>query len=382
MTMTRQTRVVLGALAVCAGIAACNSEGTPEEPAAIVNPVTDDAAVEPFDGIVHAEALCALAGPPAGKPGDVLVYADDFDGSAVDPKKWNVGDGYQGHGAILNTGSPANAIVRDGSLLVVTERDPKSAEYPYRSARLDSLGKFARTYGKIEFRARFPVAKGVWYALWGKPWSASFPEIDIEILNDGETKKQTYFVNHWAAPPLPANERRSFKLLEDLDYTEFHTYSILWKPDFLEFAVDGVPKMHAQKRGVPTIPVYWIMNGWVGGWGGTPDETTPFPATFEVDYVHVYRVDGLIADPVVQVTGAKTKYKRTDTIEVGLANVDEACAHVSLYDNGNLVWTTSTAPFRFPLSHLRRAGAGQHELKFAATDGARTATTAITAWIN
>jgi beta-glucanase (GH16 family) len=391
MTVVSRKHGALACLAVAAGIAvACGDSPSAAEESWVAKPpaqsaVSDagaraDADAEALPAEVPPGPLCVLTGPPVSTPGDVLVYSEDFDGNAVDPVKWNIGSGYRGHGAIANTSAPANAVVADGLLKIVSERNPSDTDHPYVSGLVDSLGKFARTYGRIEFRARFPYAAGVWYAIWGRPWSQSFPEIDIEIVNR-PTKSNTelYFVNHWAAPPLPADDRRSYLMDDTLDLTVFRTYTLLWKPGLLEWQIDGVPRMQAKPQGIPNLPVYWIINGWVGGWPGSPTATTPFPNTFEVDYLHVYRVDGLVADPVIKIVNSRTKYAKTDTIEVALANFDEACAHVEMYDGESLVRTVSTRPLTLPLS---RFTSGPHTITFVATDGVRRTTSTLDMQIN
>jgi beta-glucanase (GH16 family) len=41
---------------------------------------------------------------------------------------------------------------------------------------------------------------------------------------------------------------------------------------------------------LPHQPMYIIANLAVGGnWPGSPDETTVFPAYFDIDYIRVYR---------------------------------------------------------------------------------------------
>lgn len=325
------------------------------------------------------EQLCLLSGPPKTTSADTLVYADEFNGTSVDDKKWTLSTHKRGSDNVLNRMAPENATVHDGSLVIVSDRAPSDPTYAYHSGLLDSLGKYARTYGKVELRARFPFAAGVWFAMWGRAWFASFPEIDIEILNKGSVgHSQLYFVNHWAAAPLPPDERRSYKMFEDIDLTQFHTYTVLWKPGLLEWAVDGVPKMQSTGQGVPTLPVYWMINGYVGGWAGPPNATTAFPVTFDVDYMRVYRVDGLIADPAIKVANTSSKLRKVDFIDVAVANFDEACAHAEMYDGGTLVHTTSTAPYRFKVSRL---ATGSHQLKFVVTDGVRQATTTFDAQI-
>lgn len=387
MTVVSRKHGALAGLAGLAGLAivavACGDSPSATEESWVAKPppqsLVADGGVDADGDVLPEEEppgpLCTLSGPPSLAPEDVLVYSEDFDGDAVDPTKWNIGSGYRGHDAIANTASPANAVVAGGLLEIVSERNPADTVHPYVSGLVDTLGKFARTYGRIEFRARFPYAAGVWYAIWGRPWSQSFPEIDIEVVNR-PTKSNTelYFVNHWAAPPLPADERRSYVMDDTLDLTVFHTYTLLWKPGVLEWQIDGAAKMQAQPQGVPDLPVYWIINGWVGGWPGAPTSTTPFPNTFEVDYLHVYRVDGLIADPVIKIVNSRTKYAKKDAIEVALANFDEACAHVEMYDGATLVRTTSTRPYRLPLS---RFSSGAHTISFVATDGVRRTTSTL-----
>lgn len=337
---------------------------------------SSDAAPRDAGGSVDSTpVLCTLTGPPSATTGDVLVFDEEFEGTALDPLLWRVADGYRGHGGIVNTASPENVTLKDGVLRITTDRDPLNAQYPYKSGHIETLGKYARTYGRIEIRARFPFAAGVWYALWGRPWSQRFPEIDIEIVNrPTKTAPELYFVNHWAAPPLPADDRRSFVMLDNPDIDRFRTYTILWKPDLLEWQLDGVTKMRAKPQGIPNLPVYWMINGWVGGWVGAPTERTPFPTTFEVDYVRVYRVDGLVADPVVWLLSSRTSYSPSEKIEVAIANFDEACAHVTMYDGDAKIRTLSSRPFRYPLSSLAR---GAHRLSFVATDGVRSTSSSI-----
>lgn len=391
-TQRRKIGVTIGSMALVAsafiacgdGASAPAQEVWTSKPDPVANGDDADAGDDGADaGPLLAEPtgpLCTLAGPPSSAPGDVLVYSQDFDAAALDPLDWNFATGYRGHGTVVNTAAPANAISAGGLLSIVTEKNPSDTAHPYVSGMIDTLGKFARTYGKIEFRARFPYAGGVWYAIWGRPWSQSFPEIDIEVVNrPAKPNTELYFVNHWAAPPLPADDRRSFVMTDTLDVSVFHTYTLLWKPGSLQWQIDGVPKMDAKPQGVPDLPVYWIINGWVGGWPGAPTDATRFPATFDVDYVHVYRVDGLVADPAIKVLNSRTKYARTDMIEVSIANFDESCAHVEMYEGTTLLRTTSTRPLRFAAARLTP---GAHTITFVATDGVRKTSTTLETQVN
>lgn len=385
----------LAVITVLAVAAACSSGGSDEAAAAgswTAKPGTTDLDGSAADGAdgdatdTPAVPLCKLTGAPASSPGEVLVYSEDFNGTAIDPLGWGVINGYVGHGGIANTSVPSSIVVSDGTLKIVTATNPADTVHPYTSGRIDTAGKFARTYGKVEFRARFPYAAGVWYAIWGRPWSQPYPEIDIEVVNR-PTKPNTelYFVNHWAAPtdldgsPVAADSRRSYVMDDKHDVADWHVYTLHWVPGAFYWEKDGVTIFTAQPQGVPDIPETWIMNGWVGGWPGNPDSTTPFPVAFEVDYMHVYRVDGLVGDPLVRVMNPKTAYATTAKVDVATANFDEVCTHVEMYDGDKLLQTLGARPFRFALSRLAK---GAHTITFVATDGARRTTTSMQATIN
>ncbi len=231
----------------------------------------------------------------------------------------------------------------------------------------------------MDVRARFPVAPGLWYAIWARPWASVFPEIDVEVL--AKTVPEVWFVNHWAGGSLPPEERRKALKVASIDPTAFHVYSVIWKPGILEWEIDGTKFMDST-RGVPTTPVQWTINSWVGGWAGTPSPTTQFPTSYDVDYIRVYRQDGLLGAPAIHVTdfsrhgGAPYNVPpytlRTDALEIDVANFDEACFHVEMRENGKLLGALDSAPFRFPLAALPL---GPHRFTFVATDGVRSATT-------
>lgn len=382
------SRVAFALTALASLLLACtsrdDSQPAPTDPFESVSgaagPGGMDAAADASAPTGDASTLCALSGPPASTPGETLVFADEFDGTSLDTVKWNVETGDMGHGTILNLSAPEKAQVHDGLLSIITDKSPAGAALPYVSGFIDNVGRFARTYGKYEFRARFPYAPGVWYALWATPWSQPFPEIDIELTNVGAT--QLWFVNHWAAPPLPADSRRTFfvepqdpkKPIAGLDFSQFHVYTLVWKPGSIELSIDGDVKLSRTTVGVPDLPLIWKINGWVGGWGGTPTNATPFPVSFEVDYVHVYRIDGLVADPGVMIVNRRNQYKTSDSVQIAVANFDEACAHVDMYDGATRVQASSTVPTSFALSAL---SAGKHTLSFVATDGVRSTVTSV-----
>jgi beta-glucanase (GH16 family) len=323
---------------------------------------------------------CELAGPPSVVPGDVLVFADDFEGATVNPDAWNVANGFVGFASSLNTSSPDNAIVTNGSLLIVSDRNPADSNHPYVSSALDTRRKFARTYGKIELRARFAKASGVWYALVGRPSTSSYPIVRIEAINRSTTDyTQVYLTHEWGPATVPSADRTLSTLVDNLDFSQYHVYTIVWKPGSIEWLIDGVSKMLSTGQTVETDPTYWTMGGWVGGWPGQPPADASWPVAFEIDYFRVSRADGVIGEPRVFIGNPKDIYFGYESLEIQLANFDEACAHVDIYEGEWRMARRTKAPYRFSLQNVSH---GDHTFTFVATDGVRTTHSSLALHVN
>jgi beta-glucanase (GH16 family) len=240
-----------------------------------------------------------------------LVWSEEFDGAALDPKTWffETGDGSQygipGWGNNeLQYYLPDNARLQDGMLKIVA-REESIGRFDYTSARINTRDRFAFRYGRIEARMRLPGGQGLWPAFWllgqDSPygtWPAS-GEIDImEATNLGVFNKNsvigtihygTRFPDDWVfdsvSTVVPANARE-----------EFHTYAVEWDADEIRWYVDDV--LYAMQNSWYSTspfpapfdqPFYIILNVAVGGnLPGSPNEDTVFPVTMEVDWVRVY----------------------------------------------------------------------------------------------
>jgi beta-glucanase (GH16 family) len=323
---------------------------------------------------------CPLAGKQARALEDTIVFEDDFLENEVDPERWNVASGYVGFASSLNTSSPANASVRDGSLVLASDRNAADDSHPYVSASVDTRDKFARTYGRIEFRGRFAKTPGVWYALVGRPWKGSYPILRIEVVNRATADHtQVYLTHEWADEAVPDADRRQSALVEGPDFAEPHVYTIVWTPETIEWLIDGESKMRSTDHGVTAAPSYWTMGAWVGGWPGEPPADAKWPTSFEIDYFRISRTGGVIGEPELVVANPKDRYFRDESLEFQLANFDEACTHIDVYEGEWRLAKRTTAPLRLPLQKISH---GEHTFTFVATDGDRTARTSFTFNVN
>lgn len=275
---------------------------------------------------------------PANETGWQLVWADDFEGSAIDRSKWDFDIDCWGGGnqeRQCYTDRPENARVEDGRLIITARKesfsgpalpahmrksnDTSTATKPFTSARMVTRGKAAWQYGRIEVRARLPQGQGTWPAIWMLPeenrfgpWAAS-GEIDIlEAVNLGVACKQCsggrentilgtlHFGGKWPQNALNSSEMQASDVLDG-----FHTFGIIWAPGVIEWTYDGT--VFARKEAASwwsvnsddplapfNQPFHLILNLAIGGGlaeergiGGVDE--SGFPKTLEVEWVRVWQ---------------------------------------------------------------------------------------------
>ena len=196
---------------------------------------------------------------------------------------------------------PENIFLSNGKLVIQAKKESFSGR-EYTSSRILTKGKREFTFGRIDIRAKLPVAKGLWPALWmlGKKIDqTSWPacgEIDIMELIGKEPNK-VYGTMHWGSAVSNHQSYGTSYALSSGDFSQkFHVYSIVWELDKLEIFIDDVSFCKFDKSRVGSAaypfnePFFFIFNVAVGGdWPGSPDASTTFPQQMLVDYVRVFK---------------------------------------------------------------------------------------------
>jgi len=228
------------------------------------------------------------------KPGWKLTFNDEFDGSALDLRKWSPSDPW-GHERNRELQAyVTNAFeLKDGILRIRADKGEafySGKQRAFTSGMMTTHGKFSQEYGLFEIRCRVPKGKGMWPAFWLLPEPLRWPpEIDVmEIL--GHEPAKIYLTHHFQAED---NGQRRHKSdggsWAGPDFSaDFHEFAVEWSSDRIVWLVDGVERFRSEKS-IPHGPMYMLVNLAVGGdWPGAPDEKTQFPTALEVDYVRVY----------------------------------------------------------------------------------------------
>ncbi|MEM6807444.1 MAG: family 16 glycosylhydrolase, partial [Bacteroidota bacterium] len=236
-----------------------------------------------------------------------LVWNEEFDGSALSTDVYNfeLDDGCPNLCGWGNselqwyTDLPQNVKVEDSKLIITATKQGASG---FKSARIQTKGKKEFKFGRIDVRARLPKGQGIWPAIWmlganidEVGWPAC-GEIDIMELV-GHQASSSHGTAHWGAQGDPGSTSSTAVYGIDEDFAErFHVFSIVWEEDEIVWYVDE-SRFHqvgrADMRGKPypfNQEMFFIMNIAVGGlWPGSPDETTIFPQTMEIDYLRVFQ---------------------------------------------------------------------------------------------
>jgi beta-glucanase (GH16 family) len=251
------------------------------------------------------------------------VFRDEFNGTRLNPAKWECEEGGFWHNEEVQYYSASNAAVSGGKLSITAERNPKAflrgdgAETEevikeFGSARIRTQGRFFQTYGRFEASVALPAVEGLWPAFWMMPelneyggWPRS-GEIDIMEARGripSVVNQAVHYGGYGDGHRL--NEKYGgYTFPEDGGIEDFHVYAVEWMPDHISWFVDGVRIYSVDesqwftdavdKTENPTAPFnkdfHIILNMAVGGkydQGVLPPESFD-SAAMAVDYVRVW----------------------------------------------------------------------------------------------
>jgi beta-glucanase (GH16 family) len=261
----------------------------------------------------RASAAVASGIPPTpfGPPGWWhLVFADEFDAGLLDGMRWRTCFWWADTTCSIETNhelelyDPEDVSVGGGALhLRAQMRDMVGWDGSVRhytagmvmtgGRKDESAPGFTFTYGYAEARVKVPKGRGLWPAFWLLPASyESRPEIDaMEILGDSTNVQHMNF--HYRKPDGGKGDAGLTWAGPDFS-AGWHTFGVDWEPEAIVWYVDGVERWRfADTSVIPREPMYLLANLAVGGsWPGAPDAATPFPSSYDIDYIRVWQRTG------------------------------------------------------------------------------------------
>ena len=277
-----------------------------------------------------------------------LVFEDDFNGDTLDLSKWQLA--VSGQGAADGSGSynSLNNVVvspdeffgentkATGVCSIIAKKEdvvryPVSwnhaipqVTYHFTAAQINTIQKFG--YGKYEIRCKIPKGKGIWSAFWtyGET-NGEGHEMDVFEFANGSSEFKSYdpsrqdkdvLMNYHSSDNTMVGDRKDYDCgytyKSDIDYSrDYHTFAVIWNKFEVAWYIDGEFIKKASQWynliGEP-ITIYNIQptqvvirNDWfpknetsivvdvaIEKSKGVPDETTPFPNSFLIDYIRYY----------------------------------------------------------------------------------------------
>jgi beta-glucanase (GH16 family) len=223
-------------------------------------------------------------------PGYTLSFEDNFNGTALDAKKWN----YRLSGVCI----PENVAVSNG-FLRLAECKGKNDKPVFTGGGIITRKTFS--YGYYETRAKLPDIEGFHPAFWTSAWDGQepkpegfrkMPRIEIDFFENDGRPYFTYGVIRWY--PLPRAEFGHTKVPCEEVANEFHVWGCEFTPDEMKFYFDGVLMKTVDVKDLPHNPQYVYLSV-IASKPQFIDAAKPAGyvyGTVEYDYFRFYTKDG------------------------------------------------------------------------------------------
>ncbi len=255
--------------------------------------------------------------PDPGPDGWSLVWSDEFDepaGTPPNPANWGFenGDGTVngipgwGNDELQYYTDSTDNVATDGEgNLVITAReaDGELCYYgpcDYTSARLVSKQRAEFAYGRIESRILVPDGEdGLWPAFWSLGTDidqVAWPQTgEIDIMEYVSRVPDEVFGTIHGPGYSGGNAFGNILNIPSVA-DDYHTFTIEWEPDLINWYVDDIlyhtatPADVAPNEWVFNDPIFLLLNLALGGnFGGSLSDDLTFPQEMAVDYVRVYQ---------------------------------------------------------------------------------------------
>lgn len=251
---------------------------------------------------------------PLEKEGYRLIFHDEFDGEKINTDKWipeYLPSWPKDRSVCAPTYEMKNGIIRliidknsknefdkgmhisgfmSASRTGLHHYDPKKKALHQIKTEATQINQ----YGYYEMRAKMQDGGGVhcaWWLIGFEDDPNQSCEIDIFEIQGTDINRIWSTVHSWKDSTIQYHTEHPWfankKLAE-----EFHIYGFDWTPEDVTVYVDGIQVM--KHKAAITYPLIQIISFYDNrkakdGWTGTYDPTIPYPKSFDIDYIRMYK---------------------------------------------------------------------------------------------
>ena len=251
---------------------------------------------------------------PLEKEGYRLIFHDEFDGEKINTDKWipeYLPSWPKDRSVCAPTYEMKNGIIRliidkisknefdkgmhisgfmSASRTGLHHDDPKKKALHQIKTEATQINQ----YGYYEMRAKMQDGGGVhcaWWLIGFEDDPNQSCEIDIFEILGTDINRIWSTVHSWKDSTIQYHTEHPWfankKLAE-----EFHIYGFDWTPEDVTVYVDGIQVM--KHKAAITYPLIQIISFYDNrkakdGWTGTYDPTIPYPKSFDIDYIRMYK---------------------------------------------------------------------------------------------
>jgi len=256
---------------------------------------------------VFADTSCQVSRFHDNDAAYELVFHDEFNlpkGSQPDTAKWRPCQRYAGHWSRWISDSPEVAFIKKGCLVcrAVPNHHEHADTAKMLTGAIETRGKFAFQYGKIEVRMRTNLKQGNFPAAWLVPTyedgDKRYGEIDIVEMfgNEGMSAHTVHTHQTYTLKKGGIKQTQRY----EVSVNKWHVYSVIWTKDRIVWLVDGKKVFEYEKINSPQMieegqwtfdrPFFIRLNQSVGD--GSYEKMIPhIDETYktEFDWVRVYK---------------------------------------------------------------------------------------------
>lgn len=228
---------------------------------------------------------------------NTLDLGTEEDGSSQNPHTW-----YEGVWFSKQHTPRSRFLVENSYLSLLWKRGQSLPESTISTFARNNPHYHAWRYGYFEARLRWRPEAGAWPAVWLIPVQAAQSAApqesgEIDIFEGQGTEPHTFFgtIHRWkGSQQLESNSAHNhFPLPAQTNFSEFHTYGLLWVPGKVTWYFDGVPLHSEATYDVFDRQDYFLVVGMQEGsdWkSGNLSGVTAQSLALTVDWIRVWQL--------------------------------------------------------------------------------------------